>query len=212
MCYFLWLQKEKARQEKPTQGEIMMGNEGSWVPSRTFWLFWLSCLPKISAFCSVNGILFCAKANARSLLLRRTAVKAKTRVHLPCLSLCVCSPHHTFSAHMALTDESGDGDSSSAAYLGKVLWSPTDFTVWKYFLLHNINCLFQFNPVVLNYLTRVLPWVKPSLCGHFTAVGEPVLWEASGCENFLPEGGVSMWFTFPPSQFCTGAGQTSLAL
>lgn len=58
---------------------------------------------------------------------------------------------------MALTDESGDGDSSSAAYLGKVLWSPTDFTVWKYFLLHNINCLFQFNPVVLNYLTRVLP-------------------------------------------------------
>lgn len=84
----------------------------------------------------------------------------KSKDQGPCpVSLLVrtCSPHHTFSAHEALTDESRDGDSSSAAYLGKALWSPTDFTVWKYFLLHNINCLFQFNPVVLNYLTKVLP-------------------------------------------------------
>jgi len=58
---------------------------------------------------------------------------------------------------VALTDESRDGDSSSTAYLGKVLWSPRDFTVCKYFLLHNINCLFQFNRVVLSYIIKVLP-------------------------------------------------------
>lgn len=87
----------------------------------------------------------------------QNAVTAANPGSLSCLSPCVSVLSTPHSVHVALTDEPGDGHSSSAAYLGKVLWSPTDFTVWKYFLLHNINCLFQFNPVVLDYLTKVLP-------------------------------------------------------
>lgn len=107
-----------------------------------------------------------------------------------------CSPHHAFSVDVALTDESRDGDSSSAACLGKVLWSPTDFTVWKYFLLHNINCLFQFNPVVLNYITKVLPWVKPLFWATSLQWGNQYCKRPQVVKS-LQEGGMSTSFPSP---------------
>lgn len=41
ICFCVRFAREKARQEKPAQGEIMVGTEGAWVPPGPFWLFWI---------------------------------------------------------------------------------------------------------------------------------------------------------------------------